>query len=122
VGTNGKVHYKVAGTAPNRKLVVEWLSMQIPRLGGSGPGAGTLQMWLFETTGVIEIVSGAGIALNAANGGYSVGLANGAASFGSVTTSVPSVSYIAANNAQTNAIASGTASTFPPPPPTAPTT
>src|ERR1041385_3286524 len=24
VGTNGKVHYKVVGTAPNRKLVVEW--------------------------------------------------------------------------------------------------
>ena len=28
VGTNGKVHIKVVGTAPNRKLVVEWQNMQ----------------------------------------------------------------------------------------------
>jgi uncharacterized repeat protein (TIGR01451 family) len=121
VGTNGKVHYKVVGSAPSRKLVVEWLNMQIPRVGPGLAGAGTFQMWLFETTGVIELVYGSGIALNSANGGYSVGLANGGASFGSVTTSVPAVSYIAANNSQTNAIAGGTAYIFAPPTPTAPT-
>ena len=32
-GTNGKVHFKVVGTAPNRKLVVEWQNMQIPLVG-----------------------------------------------------------------------------------------
>src|SRR5258708_7876308 len=30
-GTNGKVHFKVIGSAPNRKLIVEWQNMQITR-------------------------------------------------------------------------------------------
>jgi hypothetical protein len=48
IGTNGKVHYKVIGSAPNRKLVVEWQNMQVTRGAGcAGAGAGTFQMWLF---------------------------------------------------------------------------
>ena len=34
VGTNGKIHYKVVGSAPNRKLVVEWSNMQVTRGAG----------------------------------------------------------------------------------------
>ena len=103
-GTNGKVHYKVVGSAPNRKLVVEWQNMQIPRVGINNAGAGTFQCWLFETSGIIEFVYGSGIAINAANSGYSVGFGTAAATLASVTTSVPSVAYGTANNAQTNAI------------------
>jgi hypothetical protein len=126
VGTNGKVHFKVIGSAPNRKLVVEWLNEQIPRNAGgvSGqPGAGTFQAWLFETTGVVEFVYGNGIAVNSANGGYTVGIASGPATvtFASVTTSTSSVSYATANSTQTNAIASGTAYLFTPPVPADPT-
>jgi peptidase C25-like protein/fibronectin type III domain protein len=121
-GTNGKVHFKVTGSAPSRKLIVEWLNEQIPRVGSGSTGAGTFQMWLFETTGVIEFVYGNGIAVNSPNAGYSIGLQSGAATnFASVTSSGPTVSYAAANNTQTNAIASGTKYTFTPNVPAAPT-
>ncbi|HEY6118668.1 MAG TPA: fibronectin type III domain-containing protein [Pyrinomonadaceae bacterium] len=121
-GTNGKVHFKVIGSAPNRKLIVEWLNEQIPRVGGGNAGAGTFQMWLFETTGVIEFVYGSGIALNSDNGGYSIGLQSGAATnFASVTSTGPTISYAAANNTQTNAITSGTKYTLTPNVPAAPT-
>ncbi len=58
-GSNGKVHYKITGTAPNRVLVIEWLNLQIPypnpiiNLGNS-----TFQVRLYETTGKIEFVYG----------------------------------------------------------------
>jgi hypothetical protein len=121
-GTNGKVHFKVIGSAPNRKLIVEWLNEQIPRVAAGNAGAGTFQMWLFETTGVIEFVYGTGVVLNNTNGGYSIGLQSGAATnFASVTSTGPTVSYAAANNTQTNAIASGTKYTFTPNVPAAPT-
>jgi hypothetical protein len=115
LGANGKIHYKVTGSEPNRKLIVEWLNEQIPRGSNGAPGAGTFQMWLFETSGVIEFVYGAGIAANTPNGGYSIGLQSGVATnFVSVTSSGPTVSYVTANNTQTNAITSGTAYIFTP--------
>jgi len=117
VGTTGKVHSKTIGSAPNRKLIIEFLGMQITRGAGcAGVGGGTFQMWLFETTGVIEFVYGNGmVATAAADGGYSIGLQSGAATnFASVTTSPVSVSYAAANNTQTSAITSGTAYLFTP--------
>lgn len=118
-GTNGKVHYKVVGTAPNRKLVIEWFNMQIPYVGANNTGAGTFQLWLFETTGEIEFVYGGGIATNSVKGGYSVGIQSGAATnFASITTASNSVGYgangAASNDTQTNAIASGTAYHFVP--------
>ena len=121
-GSNGKVHFKTIGTAPNRKLIVEWMNEQIPRATSGAAGAGTFQVWFFETTGVIEFVYGSGIVTNSTNGGYSTGLQSGAATnFASVTTSTPSVSYVTANNTQTNAISSGTAFVFTPPVPADPT-
>jgi hypothetical protein len=129
VGSNGKVHFKTIGSAPNRKTIVEFQNMQITRGAGcAGVGNGTFQVWLFESTsgattpGVIEFVYGAIPAANAVDGGYSVGLQSGAATnFASVTTSAGSVSYAAANNTQTNAIAATTAYIFTPNTPLAPT-
>jgi hypothetical protein len=126
-GTNGKVHSKVVGTAPSRKLVVEWQNEQIPRVGSGNAGAGTFQMWLYESShatlpGVIAFVYGNGVVINSVQGGYTVGLQSGAATnFASVTTSAGTVSYAAANNTQTNAIAAGTKYTFTPNVPLAPT-
>ena len=123
VGSNGKVHFKTIGSAPNRKLIVEFQNMQITRGAGcAGTGGGTFQIWLFETTGVIEYVYGSGMVATAVvDGGYSIGLqSGGATNFASVTTTGPTVSYAAANNAQTNAITAGTAYLFTPQTATAP--
>ncbi len=55
---NGKVHFKVIGSAPNRELVVEWLNTQA-NFNASGTADLTYQVHLFETSGVIEFVYGA---------------------------------------------------------------
>src|SRR5436190_14801794 len=54
---NGKVHFKVTGSAPNRVLVVEWLNMQSDFNAG-GTADLTYQLRLAETTGTIESVYG----------------------------------------------------------------
>ena len=122
VGVNGQVHYKLVGTSPNRKLVIEWLNMQVPIQGSGITGAGTFQLWLSETTGRIEFVYGGGIVVNADQEGYTVGLQAGAATnLASVTTATSAVSYVTANNSQTGAIASGKSFRFSPVIPAAPT-
>jgi hypothetical protein len=129
-GTNGKVHRKLVGTAPNRKLVVEWQNMQISRGGGCGNvGTGTFQLWLFESSpsasgGTVEFVYGAGVNTNTgADGGYSVGMQSGAAdNFASVTTATNTVAYGSLNSTQFDNLAAGRAYLFTPNHPlTAPT-
>ncbi len=121
LGSNGKIHYKVIGSAPNRKLVVEWQNEQVPRVATATTGAGTFQAWLYESSGKIEFVYGTGMAANVANSGYTVGIASGAASFAAVSTAGPTVSYAAANDSQTGAIAAGAKYTFTPNVPADPT-
>ncbi|HEV7646032.1 MAG TPA: Calx-beta domain-containing protein [Pyrinomonadaceae bacterium] len=120
VGANGKIHSKTIGTAPNRKLVLEYQNMQITRGAGcSGDGGGTFQMWLSETTGVIEFVYGAGMT-GSLDGGYTIGMQSGSATnYVSVTTAVPTSSGPPAESSQANAIASGTKYIFTPNAPTA---
>jgi hypothetical protein len=128
-GTNGRVHSKVMGTAPNRKLVVEWTGMQITRgTTCAGAGTGTFQMWLFESRGselpgTIQFVYGPGIGPSAAaDGGASIGLQSGAATnFASVTVATGSVSYASHNATNAAGIADGTSYAFTPNVPAAPT-
>jgi hypothetical protein len=120
IGNNGKVHYKVVGTAPTRKLVVEWQNEQVPRVAGATSGAGTFQAWLYESSGAIEFVYGSGMAINAAQGGYTVGFGTSATQFASITTAGPTAAYGTSNNSQTGAITAGTKYTFTPATPTAP--
>ena len=54
---DGKVHFKVIGSAPNRVLVVEWLNNQ-SNFNTGGTADLTYQVRLSETTGVIEFVYG----------------------------------------------------------------
>ena len=54
---DGKVHFKVIGSAPNRTLVVEWLNNQA-NFNSGGTADLTYQVRLSETTGVIEFVYG----------------------------------------------------------------
>ena len=118
-GAAGKAHFKVVGSAPNRKLVVEWWNMvqfNNVTVTCSPTVRGTYQVWLFESTGVIEFVNG-GTSLNdiaTGDGGYSVGIGSSSTSFASVTTSGPTVSYAASANTQTTAIAAGSAYIFTP--------
>jgi hypothetical protein len=123
VPSNGKVHFKTVGSAPSRKVVVEWQNMQISRgLGCTGTGNGTFQMWLFENIGVVEFVYGAIQAPNlGVDGGYSNGVQSGVATnFASITTATDSVSYTVSNNTQSNAITAGKAYLFTPQTATAP--
>jgi hypothetical protein len=129
VGTAGSVRYKTIGSAPNRKLIVEWNNMKISRNGNCtfpNPNNGTFQLWLFESAsstkpGVIQMVYGAIPATAVADTGYSVGLQSGVATnFAAVTTSTDTVSYAAGNDAQTNAIPAGKSYLFTPNIPFAP--
>jgi hypothetical protein len=115
-GTTGNVQYWVTGTAPNRKLVVQWF-VTLPKLN-SGPANATFQAWLYESTGVVEFVYGAGMIANSAF--YSVGIGNSASVFASINTSFPFATYGTANDANTTALISGTKYTFTPLVPPAP--
>ncbi len=50
---NGKVHYKVTGSVPDRVLVVEWKDMRIVH-NSTGTEYSTFQALLYESTGAIE--------------------------------------------------------------------
>lgn len=58
-GSNGKVHYKTTGVAPNRICIVEWLNLHIS-FPNSLPvtGNSTFQIRIYEATGVIEYIYG----------------------------------------------------------------
>lgn len=119
---DGKVHVKIIGTAPNRKLVVEWYNVEIPKFESTVPRS--FQLWLSETTGIIEFVYGTpGIEIpaNANTGGASIGLNRSNTSFASISSASNTVSYTVANNANSAAIAGGTKYTFTPLIPLAPT-
>ncbi|HEU4472084.1 MAG TPA: hypothetical protein VFR58_13420 [Flavisolibacter sp.] len=53
----GKVHTVLVGTAPNRIRIIEWF-VTVPR-NASGPANTRFQLWLHETTNLIDFVYGA---------------------------------------------------------------
>ncbi|GEM_PF-1141416 len=54
---DGKIHYKVTGSSPNRVLIIEWLNNQ-SNFNTGGTADLTYQVRLNENTGVIEFVYG----------------------------------------------------------------
>lgn len=122
VGNSGKVHYKHVGEGINRKLVVEWTGMKMPKAGNcDGSGSGTFQVWMYEHTGVIRYVYGSNVTASAANFGYSTGMTAVGGSFASITTAFGTISYNTnGNNGQTNGILAGTSYLFTPTPVNAP--
>ena len=109
-GTDGYVRYKTIGSAPNRQLVVEWF-VTVPR-NVSGAATATFQAVVSEGTGMVEFIYGL---IPTGTASYSVGMTSSATQFASVTVAFDTVSYTAANNAMTTAIASGKSYTFTPP-------
>lgn len=110
-GTNGWVRYKLVGSAPTQKLVIEW-RVTVPR-ATTGSANSTIQAWLEETTNRVVFVYGA---VPAATNGYSIGIAGSSTDFQSVTRSTNTASISAHNGTQTTAISAGTTYTFFPPP------
>ena len=51
------ISYVVTGTAPNRILKIQWKNFNIPY--SSTATGGNMQVWLYETTGKIEMIYGA---------------------------------------------------------------
>ncbi len=58
VGTDGKVHYKLFGTAPNRVLVIEYQNMSLLYVTPAAVGNGTFQVRLYENGSIIEFAYG----------------------------------------------------------------
>ncbi len=108
--TTGKVHYLLTGSSPNRVLTVEWL------YGNYGESAAAytkrVQVKIYETTNVIDIVYGANT--GAAPIAGSVGIASASTSYQSVTTSANTSSNAATNDANATFPASGRSYTFTP--------
>ncbi len=112
-GVDGYVRYKLTGLSPNRKLVIEW-KVTVPK-NINGNASATMQVWLSETTNVIEFVYGTGFLSNFTNGGYTIGLANSATEFISVTAASNVASQSIENNNNTGSITSGRKQRFSPP-------
>ncbi|WP_339835877.1 hypothetical protein, partial [uncultured Flavobacterium sp.] len=91
----GGVTSKLVGTAPNRCLVVQWVSY-LYWLNTASPA--TFQVRLYETTGVVEYVYGAmPVGSSTYSSGFTTGFSVGAAAnqVAGVTTSTNTVSYTA---------------------------
>ncbi|UPT71162.1 MAG: hypothetical protein M0D53_01745 [Flavobacterium sp. JAD_PAG50586_2] len=109
-GSNGSVNVLVTGTAPNRIFIIEW-NVTIPK-NVAGAANSTFQMWLYETTNVIEYHYGTmGVQTsNSISGGYTVSAAN----YSSITFNSNSASTSVPNDANTTTPSSGTTYTYAP--------
>lgn len=106
---NGNVQYQLKGAPGSRKLIVEY---NLSYLGNTGAADKKFQVWLFETSNIVEFVYGAG---NNFNGGYSVGiLTNGLTDFQSVTVATNTRSIVTTNDNNTTWPGSGRAYIFNP--------
>jgi hypothetical protein len=109
-GVNGIVSCKVTGTAPARKLIVEWM-LTVPKNNAGAAGA-RFQTWLLEGSNVVQFVYGSGISANGA--GYSVGMAAAVNDFLSINTST-NISSAASETINTIAMTAGKSYRLQPP-------
>lgn len=105
--TTGKVHCKVTGSSPNRKLVVEWLNMETDYR--SSTANSTFQLVLSETTGEIEFYYGS-MAIGTSSGTLtaSIGFSNGSSSNQFASISSISTPAVSTSTATDNLVASNT--------------
>ncbi|MBK8552935.1 MAG: hypothetical protein IPL53_18495 [Ignavibacteria bacterium] len=111
----GNISYKLVGTTPNQKLVIQWFCT-IPRATG-GAANSTFQVWLNESScgsGVIDFVYGAGG--NAPSSSVGINGVPAGTNFQSITVSTNTNSTVTANNANAVWPGSGRQYTYTPPP------
>ena len=106
--SGSKVHYKVFGAAPNRRLVVEWL-VHVPYNTTAAYNA-TYQVVLYESNYSVKFIYGT----VPAGSNYSVGLAASSIDYISVSTASNTASTTVTNDTQSGAISSGRSYTFSP--------
>ena len=106
----GFVKYKLTGTAPNRKLMVQWTVTVI----NNNSANQKFQVWLYETTNRVQFVYGTALPLN--NGLYSIGLATATTDYLSLNTTTMLASSATVTDNNTAAIAAGTSYLFKVPP------
>jgi len=60
IASTGKIHYKLIGAVAPRKLVIEFKELRLPYAGTPGAGTpSTVQVWLTETSNIVNYVYGA---------------------------------------------------------------
>ncbi len=114
-GTTGIIHFKMTGVSPNRKLIVEWI-LTVPK-NISTAALAKCQVWLFESSNIVQFVYSTGFVSNAVNGGYTIGMATSASDFFCINAASSTQSLTEINN-NTAAIPSGRNFKFTPPVPT----
>lgn len=102
IRATGKLHYLLVGTAPNRKLVVEWLDLRVPYSSATETGTYCrMQAWLYEGSNNIKFVYGTmwNMGTSASARGIYVSTSNVAGSIGQVTDVIGTMTW---NNSATS--------------------
>ncbi|MBU3661271.1 MAG: T9SS type A sorting domain-containing protein [Flavobacteriales bacterium] len=110
-GSNGNVRYKTIGSSPNRKFVVEWNFRTYS--DESGNFTKTCQVWLFETSNIVQFVYGTGTSVTRTNGSQ-IGIASSNTSYQGINTTAHTSSTSTTNNGQTAWPGSGRSYLFSP--------
>jgi hypothetical protein len=105
--STGKVHFKTIGSSPNRKLVVEWLNMEMNY--GSSTANSTFQLILSENSGVIEFYYGS-MAIGTGSGTLtaSIGFTRSSGSNQFLSVSSISTPAVSTSTATDNLVATNT--------------
>lgn len=101
-GINGKVHFKVVGSAPNRCLVVEFSNMSLTYVGTPGSNDGTYQVRLYESSGVLEYVYGSMFRNSSTTTEASINLGFSVGTTSNTTASITTSTNIVSNGATFN--------------------
>ena len=120
--TGGTITYATTGAVGARILTIEWTNMHVGGTGSTTNPTITLQVLLYETNGMVQIIYGAtsGALLSTT---ASIGISGAVGNFLSVTPLSPpntsTVSSVTENSTISSAVnfPSGTTYTFTPPPP-----
>ena len=119
-GSDGYVKYGLVGSAPNRRLVVEWkTNVYVNNATVSNAAPLLFQAILSESTGAIQYIYGGTIATSTT--GYSIGFSTSSTNLVSVASSSNVATYGSdPNTNQTASIAAGKSHVFTPQTPNAP--
>ncbi|MEP6645497.1 MAG: GEVED domain-containing protein [Saprospiraceae bacterium] len=118
--TGGAVEYSTTGSSGTRVLTVQWTNMHVGASGNAGQPTISMQLKLYETTGIVQFIYGSTSAPLSSTGA-SIGISGVSGNFISVTPLSPpntsTTSTVTENSTISSAVnfPSGTTYTFTPP-------